>query len=211
MPNRYKSDIYVAYIVVISNIIIPNGDTMREEDMINDIVKEGYNIFKKQYVAFIVGTVIALFGMIFIITIPPLIFGIYFMCIKSIKGEEIQISDVFKGFNYFITSWVLFIVGFIAIVVGLIFLVIPGLLLMVLFQYAIAVAILENRGAISSLKRSYEIGKKNFAFSLVLWILMAVIESVGGLTRIGVLITIPFTALCVSLATHKLTANTKAA
>jgi len=179
--------------------------------MINDIVKECYNIFKKRYVAFIVGTVIALIGMIFIITIPPLIFGIYFMCVKSIKGEEIQISDVFKGFDYFITSWVLVIVAFLAIVVGLIFLIIPGLLLMVLFQYAIPVAILENRGAISSLKRSYAIGKENFTFSLVLWILMAVISSVGELITIGVLITIPFTALCVCLAAHKLTAKTEAA
>ena len=184
---------------------------MSIEEQINDTVKKGFNLFKEQYVALIIGTLIALVGMILIITIPPLIFGIYYMCTQIVKGEKVEISDVFKGFNYFFTSWGLFIVGLLAIMIGLVLLVIPGLLLMVLLQYAIAVAILENRGAISSLKRSYAIGKENFTFSLVLWILMAVISSVGELITIGVLITIPFTALCVSLATHKLTANTKAA
>jgi len=75
---------------------------------------------------------------------------------------------------------------------------------MVLFQYAAAFAVLENKGAISSLKRSYEIAKKNFAFSVVLLILIGVISSVGGLTRIGVLITFPFTSLCICLAANKL-------
>ena len=95
------------------------------------------------------------------------------------------------------------------VVAGLALLVIPGILLMVLFQYAVPLAILEDQGAINSLKRSYAIGKENFAFSLVLWILLSVIEAVGGLVYIGVLITIPFTALCICIATTKLTAKTE--
>ncbi len=182
---------------------------MSMEDMINEIVTKAFNIFKKQYVALILGTLIALFGMIFIITIPPLIFGIYFMCINAAKGKKAQISDVFSGFDYFFTSWGLFIVAFLAIIIGFALLVIPGLLLMVLFQYAVAFAILENKGAISSLERSYETAKKNFAFSVVLLILIAVVNSIGGLVRIGVLITIPFTSLCICLAANKLTAKNK--
>ncbi|MBA3063815.1 hypothetical protein FP803_00055 [Candidatus Woesearchaeota archaeon] len=179
------------------------------EDMINEIVTKAFNIFKKQYVALILGTLVALLGMVFIITIPPFVFGIYFMCINAVKGKKVQISDVFNGFDYFFTSWGLFIVAFLAISVGFALLVIPGLLLMVLFQYAAAFAILEKKGAISSLERSYEIAKKNFAFSVVLLILIAVINSVGGLTRIGVLITFPFTLLCICLAADKLTTKKK--
>ena len=182
---------------------------MSMEDMINEIVTKSFNIFKKQYVTLILGTLVALLGMVFIITIPPLVFGIYFMCIQAIKGKKVQISDVFKGFNYFFTSWGLFIVAFLAIAVGFILLIIPGLLLMVMFQYAAAFAVLENKGAINSLKRSYETAKKNFAFSLVLLILIGVISSVGGLTRIGVLITFPFTSLCICFAANKLTTKKK--
>jgi len=94
--------------------------------------------------------------------------------------------------------------------VGLFFLVIPGLILMILFQYVIAVSILENRGVIDSLKRSYQLGRENFTFSIVFWILMGVINSAGGFTRIGILLTIPFTALCVCVAAQKLAVNTPA-
>ena len=182
---------------------------MSMEDMINEIVTKSFNIFKKQYVTLILGTLVALLGMVFIITIPPLVFGIYFMCINAAKGKKAQISDIFRGFDYFFTSWGLFIVAFLAIVVGLALLVIPGLLLMVMFQYAAVFAILEKKGAISSLERSYEIAKKNFAFSAVLMILIAVLNSIGGLVRIGVLITIPFTSLCICLVANKLTAKKK--
>ena len=183
---------------------------MRIEETINDIVKKAYTLFKKQYVAFILGTLVALVGMIFIITIPPLIFGISFMCVKLVKGEKIEISDVFKGFNYFFRSWALLVTGFFSVLVGLVFLIIPGLLLIVLFQYAVAIAILEDRGAISSLKRSYALGKENFTFSVVFLILMMVIDGLGSYTRIGVLITTPFTMLCTVLAAKKLAAKSKA-
>jgi uncharacterized membrane protein len=179
------------------------------EDMINDVLKRSFNIFKKQYVALILGTLVAIFGMIFIITIPPFIFGIYFMCINAAKEKKARISDVFKGFDYFFTSWILFIVAFLAIGVGFALLVIPGLLLMVLFQYAVVFAIVEKKGAISSLERSYEIAKKNFAFSVVLFILIGVVNSIGGIVRIGGLITVPFTFLCVCIAANKLTTKKK--
>jgi hypothetical protein len=178
---------------------------MRIEDMISDTLKKSFQLFKKDFVTLIIGTVIALFLMIFIITIPPLIFGIYYLCAQLARGKKIQISDIFKGFNYFFTSWGLFIVAFFAVIIGFILLVIPGILLMILFQYAIAVAIIENKGAINSLKRSFAIGKDNFGFTLVLWILIAVISSIGSITRIGVLLTIPFTSLCLCVATMKLT------
>ncbi len=182
---------------------------MRIEETINDIVKKACNLFKGQYVALILGTLVAFVGMIFIITIPPLVFGIFLMCVKLVKGEKIEISDVFKGFNYFFRSWVLIVTCFFAILVGLVFLILPGLLLIVLFQYAVAIALLEDRGAISSIKRSYTLGKENFTFSLVFLILMMVLDGIGSYTRIGVLITTPFTMLCTVLAAQKLAAKSK--
>lgn len=182
---------------------------MRVEDMITDVGKKSWNIFKKDFVTLIIGTVIALVGMIFVITIPPLIFGIYHMCIQLVQGKKVEVTDVFKGFSYFLRSWGIFILAFLAVMVGLVFLVIPGLILMVLFQYVVAVAIFEDRGVIESLKRSFEIGKKYFTFSIVLWIFVAVLSSIGGVTRIGVLLTLPFTTLMLCIATKKLTAKTK--
>lgn len=182
---------------------------MQAENQINNVFKKSFNVFKKEYVTLIIGTIIAVLMMIFIITIPPMIFGIYYLCIQTIKGKKTKVTDVFKGFNWFVTSWLMAIVALLAIAFGLILLIIPGILLMIVYQYAVAIAILKNTGPIESLKKSYHLGKNNFSFSLVLFIIVAAISGVGGLTKIGFLITMPFTSLVTVFATQVLMGGKK--
>ena len=182
---------------------------MTSEDLLNDVLGTGFNFYKKSWIVFVFGTLIASIGSIFIITAPPLFFGVYFMALKLIRGEEVEINDVFRGFDYFIVSWVMLILGGLAVLIGFMFLVIPGLFLLMLFQFAIPIAISENRGAIDSLKKSSMIARNNLQFSIILWMIFMAIDSLGGSIALGWLIAYPYTAICTCIATQKLTEGEK--
>jgi hypothetical protein len=179
---------------------------MSDEKQLEDVLKESFEYFRKTFIAFIFATIIAGVGSIFIITAPPLFFGLFVMGVKVMRGEEVAFTYVFKGFDYVITAWVLFILYFLAVLVGLVFLIIPGLALMVLLQYSIPIAIIEGKGAIESLKRSYRIGLDNLQFSIILAIILFVINALGSAVALAAVITYPYSIICYCVATKKLTA-----
>jgi uncharacterized membrane protein len=171
---------------------------------VEDVLADGFDLFKKQWSTFIAATAIVALGSLLVIAAAPLVFGLYFMALKTIRGEEVKITDVFKGFNYFVTSWALFIGWMLAVAIGLVFLIVPGLLLLVLFQYAIPIAVSQGVGAIESLKESYVTGRKHLQFSIILGIVLVVVQFVGVALPFGVLITEPFAIIGYSLAALKL-------
>ncbi|MBU1165949.1 hypothetical protein KKF81_03300 [Candidatus Micrarchaeota archaeon] len=174
---------------------------------IEEIAKESFEIYKKQPIPLILGVVITLLGSVLIVTAPPLLFGFYQMCLRAMKNEEIKTMDVFKGFNYFFRSWGIMLVSGIAIVIGFVLLIVPGILVMILLQYASILALYENTGVRASLKRSYKIARANLGFSIILCLLLAIIDGIGGSITIGIILTMPFTTLCTCLAVRNLTAK----
>lgn len=172
---------------------------------IEDTITEAIDIFKAHWVTLILATLVMFVGSIFIVTIPPLVFGLYILCIKLAKGEEAEIQDIFDGFSYFLRSWGVLLASGILITIGFFFLIVPGIALIIIFTYAIPLAIVKDLKAVDSLKASYELAKGNPQFTVLLALIIYAIGAVGSMIKIGFILTTPFTALAISCAVLKLT------
>ncbi len=57
----------------------------------------------------------------------------------------------------------------------------------------------------NSLQKSFNVGKENLAFTIILAIIIWVINGIGGAVSPGWLITYPYTVICLCIATLRLT------
>ena len=178
---------------------------------IENILSNSWNIFKNNIVAYIIGTLIAVIGSIFIITIAPLVYGLTYMAVRGIKGETVEINDVFEGFNNFIRSWVFVIAAAILIMIGYIFLVIPGIILSILLIYALPLLVLRDYGGIDAIKESINIGKENFKDTLILFVIIVVLNAIGGSIPLAFALVLPYTTICYTLAASNLIEETQTA
>jgi len=140
-------------------------------------------------------------------------YGLTYMAVRGIKGETVEINDVFEGFNYFIRSWVFVIAAGILLMIGYIFLVIPGIILSILLIYALPLLVLRDYGGIDAIKESINIGKDNFTDTLILFVIIVVLNAIGGGIPLAFALVLPYTTICYTLAASSLieeTSNTTA-
>ncbi|MBD3388026.1 MAG: hypothetical protein GF416_03165 [Candidatus Altiarchaeales archaeon] len=177
---------------------------MSVQELLEETLSESFELYRRNFIALVLATLAASVLSIFIVTVAPLFFGLYVMAVKALKGRKPLTGDVFKGFDYFILSWVLFIIVGAMSLAGLIFLIVPGIAVMVLFQYAVPIALLEKKGAVDSLKRSYKMAVGNLGFSALLWLILMVLNVAGGSITFGILLTQPYSVVALCLAAKKL-------
>lgn len=126
------------------------------------------------------------------------------MCLKAVKKEKTEVLDILHGFDYFLRSWGIFLGAVIIIAIGFVLLILPGIALMILLIYSMPLSIEKDLKAVESLKASYRLGRENLEFTVILALIIYAINVIGGWIVVGSIITIPYTALCISAATIRL-------
>lgn len=190
---------------------------------IETILRNSWEIFQKNIVAFVVGALIVMvpsilagsipiIGLIFLIATPPLMYGLTSMAVKATRGETVEINDILvavKDTDRLVQSLILAIVGGVLVTIGLILLVIPGLILSVLFTYSLILLVTRGYGAIDALKDSVELVKNNVGDTIVVVLILAVLNIIGAIVHIsvipiGTLLTMPFGLIVYTLVFHSL-------
>ena len=162
---------------------------------IGDALKKGWETFTANAAALIVGLILLI--ILAIVTLglaaPGLAVGYNKMCLRAVRGESIEIGDLFEGFQFFLPALIAAIVIGIAVSVGLILLVIPGIILAMLFSWVFWLMADGKEGLGDLLKDSGEITKSDWVGVFVLMLVVGIVGMIGGVVPFGSLVTTPIT------------------
>ncbi|WNY27919.1 hypothetical protein MmiEs2_00980 [Methanimicrococcus stummii] len=179
-------------------------------DILTSGLKNGWDAFKNNIVAYVLGLLIAVIGSILIVTIAPLVYGLSYMAVKGARGEKVEITDIFYGFksvSAFIRSWMYYIVYVVVIIIIAVitylltmvspFLSIIGTLLSVIWAlvtfYSMYIYVMTpSENAVYAYKEGFNVLKENLIMTILAYIVVYLLAVIGAiLLGIGLLVTIP--------------------
>ncbi|MFP4655297.1 MAG: glycerophosphodiester phosphodiesterase [Methanohalobium sp.] len=146
----------------------------------------------------------AVIGSILIVAIAPLFYGLTYMTFKGIKGEKVEINDIFEGFHHFVRSWIFAIIAGVLLFVGYIAFVIPGIILSILLIYALPLLVIKGYGGIDAIRESINYSRENPADTLVLFVIGVFISFAGGAIPFGFILSLPYTTILYTMAANNL-------
>jgi membrane-anchored glycerophosphoryl diester phosphodiesterase (GDPDase) len=171
---------------------------------VEGLLKNTWYVFRDNFVALVVGSIVAVIGSILIVTIAPLFYGLTYMALKGVKGEKVEINDVFEGFHHFVKSWIFAIITGVLLFVGYMAFVIPGVILSILLVYALPLLVIKDYNSIDAIRESISFSRENLADTLVIFVVGVFINFVGGAITFGFIFSLPFATILYTKAANNL-------
>ncbi len=168
-----------------------------------EYIKEGFNIVKANPVPFILGNLVLL-----IINSAAMGFlighwyaGMYYMVQKVRKGETVEFSDVFWGFNNFIPIFVAGLIFSVCVGVGSMFCILPGFIIGGILFYLIPLVAFQDAEIGDAINRSKDEAMKSLINHTLFFFIVSLISGVGFLLcGVGVLLTLPVGVAAMAVA-----------
>lgn len=174
---------------------------------IKDILTRGWQIFLKQpimsaaYVMFIIS--LQLLAYLYLNDLaflqglflaPPLYSGFYLVANKISLGQQVVYPDFFKGFNFYIPVFSIWLIGQILTALGLVLFIIPGIYLVVAYGFSVLMALFGGFDFWTALEESRKLITVRWLKFFVFTLILISINLLGILTfGIGLLVSIPVT------------------
>jgi uncharacterized membrane protein len=175
------------------------------------LLKSSWNFQKDNIVTYAVATLIAFVGMILIVTIAPLYYGLVHMAVKGARSQPVEINDVFEGFRNgnFVRSWIYMIIYLVVVGIASEIATILGTIVGIIFIFGMPLLVLKGYSGVDAVKGTIELVKTNPVETLVLYIIMAVLYFIGAIALlIGLLITVPLFQIFLAKATMEVSETT---
>ncbi|MDK2912515.1 MAG: hypothetical protein PWR29_1472 [Methanolobus sp.] len=175
------------------------------------LLKDSWSFQKDNIVTYAVATLIAFFGMILIVTIAPLYYGLVHMAVKGARSQPVEINDVFEGFRNgnFVRSWIYMIIYLIVAGIASEIATVLSTIIGIVFIFGMPLLVIKGYSGVDAVKETFELVKANPVEALVLYIIMAVLNVIGAIALlIGLLITAPLSQIFLAKATMEVAGET---
>ena len=140
------------------------------------------------------------------ILVPVMLAGYTQSMLNMIRtGKEPGPRDLFSQMHLFLPLLLFSLLLVVAIAIGLLLFVIPGLILIIaatfFLIYMVPLMVDQDMGLLEAAKESIRlVGQTSFLDHLIVVIIYSVIQSLGGSTLLGTLITIPISTIFLVIA-----------
>jgi len=131
----------------------------------------------------------------------PLSVGIFYVIFNKMRGGEINIGDISKGFNFFVAAVLADILITVFVSIGFFFLIIPGIVISALYMFAFPLILEKNMDFWEAMETSRKVVTKNI-FELSVFMLVLYIFMIIGvlLLFVGFLVALPIVFTAIALA-----------
>ena len=137
---------------------------------------------------------------LFLVT-GPVAAGLARVSLSKARGGRVDVNDFFDGFRHFGPAFLASLVIALMACVGLVFLIIPGLVVLAMYTFTFHIMVDHQQDYWRALSASRDIAARDY-FGFTIFASLLVGGNLLGLAfmGIGVIITVPITALSISAA-----------
>jgi uncharacterized membrane protein len=166
-------------------------------------IGEGWELVKSDLGNFVLMTFIMMVvnGALPLILQGPLYAGFQGACKKKLRGEKVDIGDLFQGFQFFGPTLKAHLVILILVFFGMICFIIPGLVLAAMYNFSYLFIIDRKLPFREAMRASAAVVKQDYVGYTLFLIVLGLLNFAGVLCLfVGVLVTIPITMAAITVA-----------
>lgn len=153
-------------------------------------------------------SVIAIFNIVFQLVITavslPMSIAMLVMAMRHANGKSVSAGELFRHFGVIVTLFIAYIIMVLMILLGTALLVLPGIYLMFAYVYSMPLIVEKKMGAWHALETSRKAITKVWFRMVGLLILVTLINTLGMITIIGWIWTVPWTVLTMAMVYQKI-------
>jgi uncharacterized membrane protein len=118
--------------------------------------------------------------------------GLYRTALKQLRGQKVQVSDLFSGGRFFFRLVGANILIGILTIIGFMLCIIPAFIVAGLFYFTGFLIVDQDLGVIDAMRKSYELCKNNFLwFTLFAFVVGLINQAGSSVCYVGLLATLP--------------------